>query len=43
MKTFDRMTSMQLLAGQTREFEVMRKVKHENIVRLLDIEEEVCP
>lgn len=40
VKTFDRMTSMQSLAGQRREFEVMRKVKHENIVRLLDIEEE---
>ncbi|KAK2146424.1 hypothetical protein LSH36_609g01014 [Paralvinella palmiformis] len=40
VKTFNRMTSVQSLTVQRREFEVMQKIKHENIVKLLAIEEE---
>ena len=42
LKVFNQMSQLRPLSVQMREFEVLRKLKHENIVRLLAIEEEVC-
>ncbi|XP_050424646.1 serine/threonine-protein kinase TBK1 [Adelges cooleyi] len=40
VKTFNQLSHMRPLDVQMREFEVLEKVKHENIVKLLAIEEE---
>ena len=40
MKTFNQLSHMRPQEVQMREFEVLQKVKHENIVKLLAIEEE---
>ena len=40
VKTFNHISHMRPLTVQMREFEVLQKLKHENIVRLLAIEEE---
>ncbi|KAL7300519.1 hypothetical protein TKK_0006518 [Trichogramma kaykai] len=40
VKTFNQVSLMRPVDVQMREFEVLRKVKHENIVKLLAIEEE---
>ncbi|XP_022913910.2 serine/threonine-protein kinase TBK1 [Onthophagus taurus] len=40
VKTFNQLSHMRPLEVQMREFEVLKKVKHENIVKLLAIEEE---
>lgn len=40
VKTFNQVSHMRPVDVQMREFEVLRKVKHENIVKLLAIEEE---
>nr|CAG4649122.1 EOG090X01SN [Scapholeberis mucronata] len=40
VKTFNQLSHMRPQEVQMREFEVLRKVKHENIVKLLAIEEE---
>ncbi|CAH0550680.1 unnamed protein product [Brassicogethes aeneus] len=40
VKTFNHISTLRPLDVQLREFEVLRKVKHENIVKLLAIEEE---
>ena len=40
MKTFNQLSHMRPQEVQMREFEVLEKVKHENIVKLLAIEEE---
>ena len=42
LKVFNQMSQLRPLGVQMREFEVLKKLKHENIVRLLAIEEEVC-
>lgn len=41
IKVFNPMSLMRPRQLQMREFEVLQKLKHENIVRLLSIEEEV--
>ena len=41
VKTFNRMSQMRPLEVQMREFDVLQKLNHENIVRLLAVEEEV--
>ncbi|CAG7664735.1 unnamed protein product, partial [Allacma fusca] len=40
VKTFNQLSHMRPQEVQVREFEVLKKVKHENIVKLLAIEEE---
>ncbi|XP_065342461.1 inhibitor of nuclear factor kappa-B kinase subunit epsilon-like [Cloeon dipterum] len=40
VKTFNQLSHMRPVEVQMREFEVLKKVKHENIVKLLAIEEE---
>ena len=40
VKTFNQLSHMRPQEVQMREFEVLQKVKHENIVKLLAIEEE---
>jgi len=40
VKTFNQLSHMRPFDVQMREFEVLEKVKHENIVKLLAIEEE---
>lgn len=40
VKTFNQLSHMRPQEVQMREFEVLKKVKHENIVKLLAIEEE---
>lgn len=40
VKTFNQLSHMRSQSVQMREFEVLKKVKHENIVKLLAIEEE---
>ena len=40
MKTFNQLSHMRPQEVQVREFEVLKKVKHENVVKLLAIEEE---
>ena len=40
VKTFNQLSQMRPLDVQMREFQVLKKVKHENIVKLLAIEEE---
>jgi len=40
VKTFNQLSHMRPQDVQVREFEVLKKVKHENIVKLLAIEEE---
>ena len=40
VKTFNQLSHMRPQEVQMREFEVLKKVNHENIVKLLDIEEE---
>ena len=42
MKVFSHAAHMRPHAVQMREFQVMRKLDHKNIVRLLAIEDEVC-
>ena len=42
VKCFNHLSHMRPYEVQKREFEVLKKVNHENIVRLLAIEEEVC-
>ena len=42
VKTFNQMSHMRPQEVQMREFEVLKKVNHRNIVKLLAIEEEVC-
>ena len=41
VKTFNQMSQMRSHDVQMREFDVMWKLNHENIVKLLEIEEEV--
>jgi TANK-binding kinase 1 len=41
VKTFNQVSHLRPPEVQMREFEVLKKVKHENIVKLLSIEEEV--
>lgn len=41
VKTFNQVSQMRPLEVQMREFEVLNKVNHENIVRLLAVEEDV--
>ena len=41
VKTFNQLSHMRPHEVQMREFEVLQKVNHENIVKLLAIEEEV--
>lgn len=41
VKTFNQLSHMRPQEVQMREFEVLQKVNHENIVKLLAIEEEV--
>ena len=41
VKTFNQISHMRPQDVQLREFEVLRKVKHENIVKLLAIEDEL--
>ena len=41
MKTFNEMGHRRPLQVQMREFDVLRKLNHKNIVKLLAIEEEV--
>ena len=41
VKTFNQLSHMRPHEVQMREFEVLKKVNHENIVKLLAIEEEV--
>lgn len=40
MKTFNQMSHMRPIDVQMREFEVLQKVNHENIVKLLAIEDD---
>jgi len=42
VKVFSHAAHMRPHAVQMREFQVMRKLDHKNIVRLLAIEDEVC-
>lgn len=42
VKCFNHLSHMRPYDVQKREFEVLKKVSHENIVKLLAIEEEVC-
>ena len=41
MKVFNQMSYMRPHSIQMREFDVLRKLDHDNIVRLLAVEEEV--